>query len=69
MFPGNSYQSYRESQISIPASVAAQAVSGISQLGDIVDVQDKFGGSRISRETAGIAGEPDDELLGYYDDR
>lgn len=65
---GRNYRSYRESQISIPASVAAQAASGLSQAGDITDMQSRIGGSRMSRMTGGLA--PDEEeLFEYYDDR
>uniref|UniRef100_A0A0M3HMI4 MFS domain-containing protein n=2 Tax=Ascaris TaxID=6251 RepID=A0A0M3HMI4_ASCLU len=64
---GRNYRSYRESQISIPASVAAQAASGLSQAGDITDMQSRIGGSRMSRMTGGLA--PDEEeLFEYYDD-
>lgn len=64
---GRNYRSYRESQVSIPTAVAAQAVCGISQAGDIADVQSRIGGSRLSRMTGGI-GPEEEELLEYYDD-
>ncbi|VDM39492.1 unnamed protein product [Toxocara canis] len=65
---GRNYRSYRESQISIPASVAAQAVCSLSQAGDIADIQSRIGGSRMSRMTGGL-GPEEEELLEYYDDR
>ncbi|VDK44585.1 unnamed protein product [Anisakis simplex] len=63
---GRNYRSYRESQISIPASVVAQATSALSQT-DIADMQSRVGGSRMSRMTGGLAPE-DEEVFEYYDD-
>ncbi|KAM3725687.1 Monocarboxylate transporter [Dirofilaria immitis] len=62
---GGNYQSYRESQISIPASVVVQTVADISQM-EGFDTNDKFGGNR---RTAGVQGEQLDELIDFYANR
>ncbi|VDN57707.1 unnamed protein product [Dracunculus medinensis] len=64
---GRNYRSYRESQTCIPAAVASQELCGLSQVGDIVDIQSKISGSRISRVTGGV-GPEEEELMEYFDD-
>lgn len=64
---GNNMQSYRGSVLSIPRSVVGQAVSSLSQAGDLHDLGSRMGGSRLSRITGGLCVEDDDILDEYYD--
>ncbi|EFO26049.1 hypothetical protein LOAG_02432 [Loa loa] len=63
---GSNYQSYRESQTSISASLVVQAVAGMSQVKEISDAPNKLGNNH------GTTGEQDkrlNELVDYYADR
>uniref|UniRef100_A0A915PIC1 Major facilitator superfamily (MFS) profile domain-containing protein n=1 Tax=Setaria digitata TaxID=48799 RepID=A0A915PIC1_9BILA len=64
---GSNYQSYRESQISIPTSVVSQVIigTGMSQVEGVSDSEDKFDGNH---ETSRRRGEQLD-IIDYYDDR
>ncbi|VDL72221.1 unnamed protein product [Nippostrongylus brasiliensis] len=64
---GNNMQSYRGSVLSIPRSVVGQAVSSLSQAGDLHDLGSRMGGSRVSRITGGLCVEDDDILDDFYD--
>uniref|UniRef100_A0A0R3S5T5 MFS domain-containing protein n=1 Tax=Elaeophora elaphi TaxID=1147741 RepID=A0A0R3S5T5_9BILA len=58
---GSNYQSYRESQMSIPASAVVQAIAGVSQAED-----DKLGSNH---GISGVKDEQLDELIVYYTGR
>ncbi|KAK5975313.1 Monocarboxylate transporter 5 [Trichostrongylus colubriformis] len=64
---GNNVQSYRGSVMSIPRSVVGQAVSSLSQAGDLHELGSRVGGSRLSRITGGLGVEDDDILDDFYD--
>ncbi|EJW88032.1 major facilitator superfamily transporter [Wuchereria bancrofti] len=62
---GSNYQSYRESQISISASVVVHAIADVSQVDEISDMPDKL---HSNHETTG-EDEQLDQLIDYYADR
>lgn len=64
---GNNMQQYRGSVLSIPRSVIGQAVSSLSQAGDLNDLGSRMGGSRMSRITGGLCVDDDEMLDDFYD--
>ncbi|KAF8355226.1 mct-4, partial [Pristionchus pacificus] len=64
---GKNLHAYRESMLSIPTAVLSRAASKLSVAnGDLMDTGNRFGGSRMSRVTGGLA--PEEELDEFYDD-
>ncbi|GMT36940.1 hypothetical protein PFISCL1PPCAC_28237, partial [Pristionchus fissidentatus] len=64
---GRNMHAYRESVLSIPTSVLSRAASKMSVAhGDLTETGNRFGGSRMSRMTGGLA--PEEELDEFYDD-
>ncbi|GMT05721.1 hypothetical protein PENTCL1PPCAC_27895 [Pristionchus entomophagus] len=63
---GRNLHAYRESMLSIPTAVLSRAASKMSVAnGDLMDTG-RFGGSRMSRVTGGLA--PEEDLEEFYDD-
>uniref|UniRef100_A0AC35U6L3 MFS domain-containing protein n=1 Tax=Rhabditophanes sp. KR3021 TaxID=114890 RepID=A0AC35U6L3_9BILA len=60
---GRDFKSYRESQIQIPATSIAQSLNQLGNDDLSVSIYSKFGGSRMSRNTSGLACEEIENIV------